>query len=179
MFLFNDVIAMLNATKWHATDAIAAPFTPILGIGTKIKFKINFIITPHPSAIAGIANLPYPCSAPFIVWSSIVNIIVSELICNITEPALAFGNSKFNIGPAKMHIPIVQGSPINIDISNENDVLLVIVCSSLLAFAAEIAGTNAVANATFIDSGKLVSISTFPPKYSILCYCHIFWHKIF
>lgn len=35
---------------------------------------------------------------------------------------------------------------------------------SFLAFAADIAGTNAVENATFIESGKLVSISTLPPN---------------
>ena len=44
--LFKAVIDIINATKWHATDAIAAPLTPIEGIGTKIKFKINFTITP-------------------------------------------------------------------------------------------------------------------------------------
>ena len=41
-----EVIAIVKATKWHATDAHAAPFTPISGIGTKIKFKISFTITP-------------------------------------------------------------------------------------------------------------------------------------
>ena len=98
------------------------------------------------------------------VWSNIVNIIVKELICKIVAPALAFGNNKFKIGPANMHIPTVHGNPINIDTSNENDVFSVIVFLSFLAFAADIAGTNAVANATLIESGKLVSISTFPPK---------------
>ena len=44
--LFKAVIDIINATKWHATDATAAPLTPIEGIGTKIKFKINFTITP-------------------------------------------------------------------------------------------------------------------------------------
>ena len=37
---------MEKATTWQATDAQAAPFTPISGIGTSIKFKINFTITP-------------------------------------------------------------------------------------------------------------------------------------
>ena len=46
IILFNAVIDIINATKWHATDATAAPLTPIEGIGTKIKFKINFTITP-------------------------------------------------------------------------------------------------------------------------------------
>ena len=46
--LFNAAIDIINATKWHATDAIAAPLTPMEGIGTKIKFKINFTITPTP-----------------------------------------------------------------------------------------------------------------------------------
>ena len=41
IFFLNAVIAMLNATAWHATDAQAAPFTPICGIGTNIKFKIE------------------------------------------------------------------------------------------------------------------------------------------
>ena len=31
---------------WHTTEPIAAPFSPILGIGTKIKFNINLAITP-------------------------------------------------------------------------------------------------------------------------------------
>ena len=44
--LFKAVIDIINATKWHATDAAAAPLTPMEGIGTKIKFKINFTITP-------------------------------------------------------------------------------------------------------------------------------------
>ena len=105
--------------------------------------------------------------------------MATELICNIISPELAFGNNKFSIGPANMHIPTVQGSPINIDISNENDVFCVIVFWSFLALAAEIAGTNAVANATFIDNGKLVSVSTFPPQYSILRNSHVFWHKLF
>ena len=118
----------------------------------------------HPNAIVGIINFPYPCNAPFIVWSNIVNIIVSALICNIASPALAFGNSKLNIGPANMNIPTVHGRPISIDINKENDVFSVIVFLSFLAFAADIAGTSAVENATFIESGKLVSISTFPPK---------------
>lgn len=58
----------------------------------------------------------------------------------------------------------MHGKPISIEISNENDVFCFIVFLSLLAFAADIAGTNAVENATFIDKGRLVSVSTFPPK---------------
>ena len=102
----------------------------------------------------GIINFPYPCKAPFIVWSKIVNIIVNALI--------AFGNNKLRIGPANTHIPIVHGKPINIEINNEKDVFSDIVFLSFLALAADIAGTKAVENATFIDKGKLVSISTFP-----------------
>ena len=100
----------------------------------------------------------------FLKDDNIVNKIVSELICKITVPSLAFGNNKFRIGPANIHIPIVQGSPINIDVNKENDVFSVIVFLSFLAFAADIAGTNAVENATFIDNGKLVRVSTFPPN---------------
>lgn len=74
------------------------------------------------------------------------------------------GNNKLKIGPANINIPTVHGNPINIDINNEKDVFSVIVFLSFLAFAADIAGTNAVENATFIESGKLVSISTLPPK---------------
>ena len=44
--LLKAIMDIINATTWHATDAIAAPLTPIEGIGTKIKFKINFTITP-------------------------------------------------------------------------------------------------------------------------------------
>lgn len=72
--------------------------------------------------MVGIINLPYPWSAPFIVWSNIVKIIVNELICKTTAPELAFGNNKFSIGPANRNIPTVHGSPINIDVNNENDV---------------------------------------------------------
>ena len=46
IFLISEVIAIVNATAWQATDAHAAPFTPIDGIGTKTKFNINFTITP-------------------------------------------------------------------------------------------------------------------------------------
>lgn len=98
------------------------------------------------------------------VWSNIVKIIVSELICRITSPELAFGNNRLKIGPANKHIPTVHGNPINIDVNKENDVFCVIVFLSFLALAADIAGTKAVANATLIDNGKLVNISTFPPN---------------
>ena len=97
-----------------------------------------------------------------------VKIIVSELICNTTSPELALGNNKFKIGPANTHIPTVQGSPINIDVINEKDVFCVIVFLSFFAFAAEMAGTKAVAKATLMDKGKLVSISTFPPNIPVL-----------
>lgn len=43
-----EVMAIVKATKWQATDAQAAPFTPISGIGTKIKFKISLTATPAP-----------------------------------------------------------------------------------------------------------------------------------
>ena len=46
MVFLKEVIAMVKATKWQATDAHAAPFTPISGIGTKIKFKISLTTTP-------------------------------------------------------------------------------------------------------------------------------------
>ena len=46
IFFLNDVIAIVNATAWHATDAQAAPLTPIDGIGTNIKFNINLTSTP-------------------------------------------------------------------------------------------------------------------------------------
>ena len=58
----------------------------------------------------------------------------------------------------------MQGNPINIEINKENDVFCFIVFLSFLALAAAIAGTNAVENATFIESGKLVKVSTFPPN---------------
>lgn len=118
----------------------------------------------HPKAIAGTLNFPYPCSIALIVWSSTVNNIVNELICNTTAPELAFGNNKFNIGPANTNIPTVHGNAINIEVNIENEDFFTIVFLSFLALAAEIAGTNAVEKATFIDSGKLVSISTFPPS---------------
>ena len=76
--------------------------------------------------MVGIISFPYPCKAPFIVWSNIVKIIVNELICNTTSPELALVNNKFKIGPANKHIPIVHGRPINIDVNNENDRKIVI-----------------------------------------------------
>lgn len=99
-----------------------------------------------------------------------VKMIVNELICSTISPELALGNSKFKIGPANKHIPTVQGSPINIEVISENVVFSVIVFLSLLAFAADIAGTKAVENATLIDNGKLVNISTFPPN---IPYCEM------
>ena len=77
----------------------------------------------NENAIAGVNNFPYPCSEPLIVWSNIVNNIVKELIFNINSPELAFGNNKFNIGPAKINIPTVHGNPINIEINNEKDAI--------------------------------------------------------
>ena len=127
----------------------------------------------HPNATVGTINFPYPCNAPFIVWSNIVNIIVKELICNIASPALAFGNNKLKIGPANINIPTVHGNPINIDINNEKDVFSVIVFLSFLAFAADIAGTNAVENATFIESGKLVAYQLYHPKFHIVPKPHL------
>ena len=99
-----------------------------------------------------------------------MNIIVKELICNITSPELAFGYNKFSIGPANMNIPIVHGSPINIESNNDDDAFCVIAFLSFLAFADDIAGTSAVENATFIDSGSVVNVSTFPPN---IPYCAI------
>lgn len=118
----------------------------------------------HPKATVGIISFPYPCNAPFIVWSNIVNKIVNELICKITAPLLAFGYNKPKICLANMHIPTVQGKPISIEINNENEVFCFIAFLSFFAFAAAIAGTNAVENATFIDKGKLVKVSTLPPN---------------
>ena len=46
IFFLKNVLAIVNAIKWHATDAQAAPFTPIAGFGTKIRFKISFTNTP-------------------------------------------------------------------------------------------------------------------------------------
>ena len=51
IFFLKAVIAILNATTWHATDAHAAPFTPISGIGTNIRFNISFTITPASAEI--------------------------------------------------------------------------------------------------------------------------------
>lgn len=127
-----------------------------------LNLKLTLQKLRHPKEIVGIINFPYPCRAPFIVWSKIVNIIVNALICKTTSPELAFGNNKLRIGPANTHIPIVHGKPINIEINNEKDVFSDIVFLSFFALAADIAGTKAVENATFIDKGKLVSISTFP-----------------
>ena len=44
---FKHIIDIVNAIAWQATDAQAAPFTPIDGIGTNTKFNISFAITPY------------------------------------------------------------------------------------------------------------------------------------
>ena len=44
--LLSAAIVIEKATTWQATDAHAAPFTPNLGFGTNIRFKISFTITP-------------------------------------------------------------------------------------------------------------------------------------
>lgn len=46
MVFLSEVIAIVKATKWQATEAHAAPLIPISGMGTKTKFKINFTATP-------------------------------------------------------------------------------------------------------------------------------------
>lgn len=97
-----------------------------------------------------------------LVWSNIENITDIEIICSNNAPSFAFGYNKSNIGCANIIIPITQGNPINIDVNSEKDVLLVAVFLSFLALAADIAGTNAVANAIFIASGRFVNVSTFP-----------------
>lgn len=51
IFLLSEVIAIVNATIWQATDAIAAPFTPISGIGTNIKLSSSFTSTPTSEVI--------------------------------------------------------------------------------------------------------------------------------
>ena len=86
----------------------------------------------------------------------------TDINCNNNAPSFAFGYNKFNIGCANTIIPTTQGKPINMDVNNENDVLLVAVSLSFLAFAADIAGTNAVAKAILIARGKFVNVSTFP-----------------
>ena len=46
MFFLSTVNPIEKEIIWHTTDPIAAPFSPILGIGTKIKFSISLAITP-------------------------------------------------------------------------------------------------------------------------------------
>ena len=46
IFFLKNVLAIEKAITWHATDPQAAPFTPIAGFGTKIRFNINFTNTP-------------------------------------------------------------------------------------------------------------------------------------
>ena len=69
----------------------------LMGLEPKLNSILVLQLRRHPKDIVGIISFPYPCNAPFMVWSSIVNIIVSELICKITAPLLAFGNNKLNI----------------------------------------------------------------------------------
>ena len=169
-FFLKTENAIINATKWHATEPIDAPYTFISGIFNSVKFSINFVTTPVPKAVAGTITFPNPWSAPFIVWFNTENIIVNAATCNNPAPLLAFGYNNFSIGSANTHIPIVQGRPINIDTNNENDVRFVAVSVSFLAFASAIAGTNAVANAIFTDNGSPIRVSTFPlniPYFSI------------
>ena len=56
----------------------------------------------------------------------------------------------------------MQGSPIKMVVSIENDILFLHVLISPMAFADEIVGTSAVANAILNDIGRVTSVSTFP-----------------
>ena len=113
----------------HGTQLMPKPLHLLLFLELELILGLVLILPAlrHPNETVGIINFPYPCRAPFIVWSNIVNNIVNELISNITAPAFAFGNNKFSIGCANTHIPIVHGSPINIDINKENLVFSLIV----------------------------------------------------
>ena len=137
---------------------------PLLVLEPKLNLIPISQLLRTPRDIAGIISLPYPCNAPFIVWSNIVNNIVNELICRIAAPELAFGNNRFSICSEYIHIPTVHGNAINIETNKEKVVFSFIVFLSFFALAAEIVGTRAVENATFIAKGKLVNVSTFPPK---------------
>ena len=159
-FFFSTKNAIMNATRWQATDPIDAPYTFIAGILRSIKFNISLVTTPIPKAVAGTITFPKPCKPPLIVWFKTENIIVKAATCNSVAPLLAFGYNRFNIGPANTHIPIVQGKPISIDTNKENEVRLVAVVVSFLAFASAIAGTKAVANAIFTDTTYDVVSST-------------------
>ena len=44
---FKHIIDIVIDIAWQATDAQAAPFTPIDGIGTNTRFNISFAITPY------------------------------------------------------------------------------------------------------------------------------------
>lgn len=146
----------------QAIVPIAAPITPISGIGTNTILIINFAITPTVKAIAGTITFPKPCNAPLIVCARTVKIIANELICSKRVPEDCAGNNSFNIGSANIYIPTVQGSPINIVTKIEKLTLLLAVVISFLALAYERAGTSAVANAMLKDSGNDVNVSTFP-----------------
>ena len=61
-----------------------------------------------------------------------------------------------------MNIPAIQGKPISIVTSNENDILFCAVCKSPLDLHAVTVGTSAVANAMLKDNGRVVNVSTLP-----------------
>lgn len=120
------------------------------------------MINPIADVIAGVIISPNPCNAPLIVCANTENIIVIALICNNRLPFVAFGNNNSNIGCENIIIPTVHGNPISMDISMENDILLLALSLSPFAMDEEIDGTNAVANAILNDNGNVISVSTFP-----------------
>ena len=148
-------------------DSIA-PFTPIIGINNILK--ISFIMAPNANAITGILTFPNPCNAPFIVWVSTTNITVKDAYLSISAPDDAFGNKRLNICSENKYIHIVHGIPINIVTNIENSILRLATCISLFAIAAEIVGTNAVANAMLNENGNVINVSTFPLR---IPYCSV------
>ena len=159
----DELIANAKQEDSSATGAPAEVKVSLKnGIFNNTIFNTNLTKHPIPNAVAGIITFPNPCNAPFIVWSNIENITDTDISWSNSAPSFAFGYNKFNIGCAKTIIPTTHGNPINIEVNNENDVLFVAVSLSFFAFAADIAGTNAVANAIFMASGKFVTVSTFP-----------------
>ena len=63
----------------------------ILGLLTRIMFKISFITAPIANATAGTNGLFKPYSQPFIVWLNATNIIAIDDNLSTIPPSGAFG----------------------------------------------------------------------------------------
>ena len=138
--------------------------TTIPYLGINITFKIYFTIAPLSRQIPGTYNFPSPWSEPYIVCATTENTNTQHCICKSHAPSVAFGNISAKILLASKNIPAAHGNAIRTEVLSEKLILLTAASLFFLAIALDINGTNATENATFIDNGTDINISTFPSK---------------